>query len=223
MRNIFRFCPYVLGIAIFALLFGGCMSISDSPVPRQYMPHSLTGKDIQKFDYASKGIIGIGPVRIPEYLNRPQMVTRAKDNLLTFAQFDRWAEPLDSTILRLLDEDITAMLPGSETVKFSWSILVPVKYQATVDIIQMESDLDNNLKLVSRWTIFDLESKELIFTKRSEISSPIEPHDYSGMSSALSNVAADLSREMAQELSVLAETAKNKQGNLGFKAGSAGR
>ncbi|MCX5712782.1 MAG: PqiC family protein [Candidatus Omnitrophica bacterium] len=207
-KNVY-FYLCAIGIAAFTLAISGCMSISDSPVPRQYMPHSLSGNDIQKFDYQSKGIIGIGPVRIPEYLNRPQMVTRGKDALLTFAQFDRWAEPLDSTILRLLDQDVAAMLTGSETVKFSWGILVPVKYQVTVDVIQIESDLNNNMKMIARWSIFDLEPKELIFTKSSEISVPVEPHDYFGMSNALGAIVANLSSEVAQELSSISKKPKD--------------
>jgi len=197
----------ILSIAVFALALNGCISIADSPVPRQYMPHSLAAQETNKFDYPSKGIIGIGPVRIPEYLNRPQMVIREKNNLYTFSQFDRWAEPLDTVILRLLDDGVSTMLVNADTVKFSWSILVPVKYQVTVDVIQMESELDGDLRLSARWNIFDLESKSLIFTKRSEIVTPITPHDYFGMSNALSSTVQALSAEVAGELSGIAKKA----------------
>ncbi len=104
-RNFYYLWPVF--VAFFTLAINGCMSISDSPSPRLYMPHSAAGRqDIQKFDFSSKDIIGVGPVRIPEYLNRPQMVTRGKSNLLTFAQYDRWAEPLGESIERTIAENL---------------------------------------------------------------------------------------------------------------------
>ena len=38
--------------------------------------------------------VGVGPVELPEYLDRPQIVTRTSQNELNVADFDRWAESL---------------------------------------------------------------------------------------------------------------------------------
>ena len=40
-------------------------------------------------------IIGVGPVKFPEYLDRPQMVTKNKEGILKFDEFNRWGESLD--------------------------------------------------------------------------------------------------------------------------------
>lgn len=201
-----------LGCLVLLLSMAGCVSISSSPSPRLYMPHSLDqNQQAQKFNIPSDVIIGVGPVRIPEYLNRPQIITHDKDNLIDIAQFDRWAESVDLAILRLLNENLAVMLPGVSIVKFTWSIAVPVKYQVTADVIQVESKLEKDLRLVVRWSIVDLKSKMMVFSKRSEYIEPVEPHDYFGLNEALSKACVTMSSEIAREIDLLANV---KQDNI---------
>lgn len=196
----------VIFTSLLILVFqAGCLSTPDSPAPRLYMPQSLSAdQGVGKFNLDPGTIIGVGPVRVPEYLDRPQMVTQAKDGTLNLAQFDRWAEPLSSAIMRLIDEDLALMLVGADIVKFTWNISIPVKYQVTVDVLQMDASLDGNLFLAAQWSIIDLNKKQMIYTKRSEISKPVTPADYFGMRDALSASCAILSTEIAKELSAIA-------------------
>ena len=46
--------------------------------------------------------VGIGPISLPEYLNRNSMVYRREDNQLQIAGYERWAEPLTDGILRVI-------------------------------------------------------------------------------------------------------------------------
>ena len=61
-------------------------------------------------------IIEVGPVKIPEFLDRPQMVTKDKEGTLKFDEFDRWGESLDLGVARLIREDLTAMLPEAKFI-----------------------------------------------------------------------------------------------------------
>ena len=40
-------------------------------------------------------VLGIGPLRIPDYLSRSQIVTRAGNSEMIIDDFNRWAEPSD--------------------------------------------------------------------------------------------------------------------------------
>ena len=83
-----------------------------SPTPRFYMLSAINENQVSKKINITPGvIIGVGPVKIPEYLDRPQMVTRDKEGMLKFDEFDRWGESLDLGMARLIREDLTAMLP----------------------------------------------------------------------------------------------------------------
>ena len=54
--------------------------------------------------------VGIGPVTLPQYLDRPQIVERTGPNSLKIAEFDRWAEPLNNTVPRILVQNISQLL-----------------------------------------------------------------------------------------------------------------
>jgi len=195
---------YCALIALFSLVGSGCLSVSNSPVPKFYtlrLTDNLEGN--KPLDIASGVIIGIGPVEIPEYQNRPQIVTRDKDGLLTFAQFERWGESLDSALERLILENLSVMLPQAEFQILPCNFSIPLDYQVIVNILQLESQLDKDISFVAQWTIIDSKTKKMLLTKRSQIYQKINPHTYPGLTLALSRVCALLSREIAGNLSEL--------------------
>lgn len=186
------------------LILGGCIAISNSPPPRFYALQAIDDSQVsEKFDIPSSVIIGIGPVKVPEYQNRPQIVTQDTNNLITFAQFDRWGEPLELALPRLVSADLSVMLPGANLEISPWNLAVPVKYQVIMDVVRLESRLDDDLSLTVQWSVIDLENKKMMLTKKSEFSKPIEPHNYPGLVKTLSMECALLSGEIAKTLSSL--------------------
>lgn len=191
--------------AMLVLTCGGCLSVSNSPTPRFYMLPAVDGKlTNQTFKIASNVIIGVSPVKIPEYLNRPQIVTQDKDRLLTFAQFDRWGEPLDMALTRLTMKNLSIMLPQATIERFPGNPAVPVKYQVNMDVLQLESRLDQDLVFAAQWSIIDAPKKKMMLIKKSEFRPPINPPAYSGLAKALGAANAALSAEIAAALAALA-------------------
>jgi len=213
----FVLCTGVVCI-FFVLALHGCISVTNSQTPRFYTLRAIADDQIsKKFNISSQVIIGIGPVEIPEYLNRPHMVTQNKDRTLNFAQFDRWGESLDLSFKRLIHEDLSAMIGGVTLQMFPWSFAIPVKYQVVVSVMQLESVLDKDLFFVAQWSIIDLERKEMIFTKRSQFRQVINPHSYAGLAQALSDVCISLSSEIAEELSLQAANANTRKRGQGVR------
>ncbi|MFA5114813.1 MAG: PqiC family protein [Candidatus Omnitrophota bacterium] len=195
----------VTAALVFSLALGGCISIPKSPNPRFYTLSATAKGDVTgKADIPPDVIIGIGPVKIPEYLNRPQIVTQDKKKMLNFAEFDRWGEQLDFGINRLIYENLAVLLPGATTEMFPWNLLIPVKYQVVVNVIRLDSELDKDLSFVAQCSVLDLESKQMVFTKRVQIRQPIVPQSYPGLVQALNVVVTSLSKDIAEELVSLA-------------------
>lgn len=200
----FAYCVVAFCV-IFALASGGCMPVANSPEPRLYTLRAIGESDMsQRFNISSAIIIRVGPARIPEYLNRPQIVTQNKDKTLSLAQFDRWAEPLDLALARLISADLTVMLPGVNIEAYSWNLAIPVKYQVIVDIIQLESELDGDLFLTAQWSLVDAQKNKMMLMKRFEFRNPINPHSYSGLVETLSMACVSLSSEIASAVAMLA-------------------
>jgi len=202
-RIIINSCKVVSGVC-FALILSGCLSIKNSPTPRFYV---LSTEDenqaSKKVNIISEVFIGVGPVKIPEYLERPQMVTQSKEKILKFAQFDRWGESLDLGLTRLIRENLTIMLPGAKLALYPWNITIPIKYQVVVEIVQLDSELDKDLLFVAQWLIIDTQNFKTMIMKRSEFRQPIIPQNYSGLAKTLSTVCGLLSSEIAEALATI--------------------
>ena len=65
-------------------------------------------------------VIGLGPIRIPEYLNRPQMVMAVNDNQFLLDEDHRWAERLDQNILIALFKALPVKLNKDGMVIYTW-------------------------------------------------------------------------------------------------------
>jgi hypothetical protein len=187
-----------------ALVLSGCVSVSSSPTSRFYiLPAADENQLSPKIDIASDVLIGVGPVKIPGYQDRPQIVTQGKEKMLKFAQFDRWGEALDLGVTRLIREDLTVMLPAAKLTSYPWNPLLPVKYQVAIEIVQLDSELDKDLSLAAQWLVIDTKDKKTLMIKRSEFRQPIMPQNYSGLVQTLSTACASLSREIAEALATL--------------------
>lgn len=196
----------ILGTVLAACALG-CVSISKSPPARFYALQALAPSG------AARPIelppVGVGPVRVPEYLNRPQIVTQGPDHRLVFAEFDRWGEPLDAALARTVSANLSTLLPKTAIVAHPWNQAVPVKIQVTMDIIRLDSRLDGELCLAVQWSIIETAGRKLLRLKTSEYRRPVEGGNYAGVAAALSGVCAELSAEIAATVSELAKDKKD--------------
>jgi uncharacterized lipoprotein YmbA len=200
---IIRYCT-VTGVACLALVLSSCMSVPNSPTPWFYMLQAVDGNQVsKKINIASDVVIGVGPVKIPKYQDRPQIVTQDKEKMLKFAQFDRWGEPLDLGITRLIGENLAVMLPDAKFTLYPWNSSVPVKYQVVVEITQLDSNLDKDMFVVAQWLVIDVQNAKTLIIKRSEFRQSIVPQNYSGLVKTLSMACASLSSEIAEAIATL--------------------
>lgn len=194
------FCA-VLVFTLSVIAIGGCLSVPNSPPARFYMLSALDKKiSSQTYEIPQDVIIVVGPVKIPEYQNRPQIVTQNKDNMLKFSEFDRWGEPLDAALERIIFNDLIVMLPTATLGMFPCNFTIPVNYQVIANVTQLQSRLDKDLLFEVDWTIIDAKKNTMLLTRRSQFRQAINPHNYSGLAGALSTVCASLSSEIVQAL-----------------------
>jgi uncharacterized lipoprotein YmbA len=154
--------------------------------------------------------IGIGPVHLPEYLNRPQIVTRTSKYRLDIAEFDRWAAPLDAAFSRVLAENLSILLSTDRVYIYPWETSRRLDYQVIIEIIQLDGTIPGDADLVVRWSLLK-EGKETEITLRKFLSEkPIAGQGYPGLVSAMSLSISDLSRKIAD--AILSERLGTKPG-----------
>ena len=92
------------------LVMSGCAS---TPPTRFYVLPALSSADTTSGVSTAKRelTIGVGPVTLPAYLDRPQIVTRASRAKLNLADFDQWAASLQDSLPRVLAENFIPAHP----------------------------------------------------------------------------------------------------------------
>lgn len=68
-----------------------------------------------------KFVIGIQPVVIPAYLDRPHIVTLGDDNDLSSNEFFRWGEPLAAGIGKIFDGQLSEAFPDDLVIQAPWN------------------------------------------------------------------------------------------------------
>ena len=95
----------LIALTIAVMLLVGCGS---SPQVR-YFGLETVESDYQR-DPEGSPVLGIGSIRIPDYLKRSQMVTRGQGAELVVDDFNRWAENLDKSIHRTVAANVDSLL-----------------------------------------------------------------------------------------------------------------
>jgi uncharacterized lipoprotein YmbA len=201
------------GIAASVLLFsliaaGGCAS---TPA-RFYTLNSLITTETPVKNVSDKGsfITVIGPVTLPGYLDRPQVVVRSGQNELKLSEYDRWAGPLESDISRVLVENLSALLVNDHATVLRWEpsvqALVPVKYRVSVALTRFEGAPGGSVLLKAQWSIFS-QDRRLLLTKESGITEQVNGNSYDSLVAAMSKALESLSRDIAGAVTTLSRQA----------------
>jgi uncharacterized protein len=141
--------------------------------------------------------IGVGPVTLPGYLDRPQIVTCTSPYELRLAEFDRWAEALHINFSRVLADNLSLLLPTARVVMSPWPRATPLDYHITVNVTQFLSQVGGESMLIADWILFKGEGLQVLTTERSRFSAPPGGQDYAAVVAAMSQTVASLSPEIA--------------------------
>ena len=187
----------VLTVGVLMLVLTGCGGMTAPARFYVLSPLPSEGKGGQTLVDERLIRIGIGPVEVAQYLDRPQIVTRVSPNELKLADFDHWGEPLKDNFSRVLSENILTLLSGEPIAVFPLRGPTRLDYRVEVEVIVLDGDLGGRAELVARWGIIRDEDREMIFTKKSRISEAAGGGSYEAFVSAQSRAVEALSREIA--------------------------
>ena len=154
-------------VVLLSLAPGGC---SNTPPTRFYVLSAMADRAAA---VPGKGTaIGIGPVTLPQYLNRPQIVTRISSNQLAVAELDQWGGDLTDNVTRALAVDLSSLLKTDRVSLYPWNDEVPIEYQVTVNLTNFEEDVDGSSLLSVFWTIVNPKNNKAMVMRRSSAASP---------------------------------------------------
>jgi uncharacterized lipoprotein YmbA len=155
---------------------------------------------------SAKGpLIGLGPIKVPAYLDRPQIVIATSNNEYRLAENQRWAERLDDNIARVSQENLAAMVPSDRIVMHPWSRDTKPDVQAAVQIQELHVDSEGQARMVALWSLKSARGETVNHHFSCAIA--VSPSDYGQIVGAQSECLARLNREIAQGIRHLGSVA----------------
>lgn len=120
--------------------------------------------------------IGLGPVKIPAYLDRPQIVTSGAGHEYHLSDTHRWAERLDENIARVLSEDLARLVPTDRVSVYPWPRDARLDAQVSLQIQEFHADISGTARLIALWTVRPSHAESI--GKRFECTMPFAGDDY---------------------------------------------
>lgn len=193
----------ILLTAVAVLTAAGCSRTP--PVAYYQLAAMVTDNPAVHADAIGEAVIGIGPLRLPSHLERPQIVTRLDANRLQLADAHRWAEPLAENIAGVLRENLSVLLHTERFRLYPWSRAAEIDFQLVIDFVRFEGDGYQTAHLMAIWSIRDREGKIALPQRRSSYQVKTSAPDHEGLVRAQSRALAQFSSEIAQQLLQLAK------------------
>lgn len=156
-----------LAACVFMLSMQGC--IGGRSAPAQYQLLTARAEKNSDAPLAGKSI-GIGPVQVAQFLQRPQIVTHNGGTQLQLSESQRWGEPLEQGIQRVLLQNLAA-LTGAETRNFPWRLSTTPDYALRIDVTDLDKLSNGETILDVSWVLEDLKNSRVIKTQQEHISS----------------------------------------------------
>lgn len=144
--------------------------------------------------------VGLLPVSIPDYLDRPSLVTRKSDDQLELAGQDLWAESLDRGTARVLVLNLTRLRPDRAFERFPWRRTRRLDEQLAVSIERFDGPAGGDVELVARWTVYAADGRTILISRRAGFREPAGGPGYDAMVAAMSRALARLSEAIAESL-----------------------
>ena len=142
-------------------------------------------------------VIGLGPIKFPDYLDRSQRVVRVGPNQLRFSDTERWAEPLERNFSRVLSQNLSAELRTQDIYTFPWFTSVPISHTVAVDVLQFDTDTEGDARLRVRWALKESSSDRVVASRESTFEEKPDGEGGEAAIAALSEVVGRLSEEIA--------------------------
>jgi uncharacterized lipoprotein YmbA len=192
-------CPGIAISLFAAAVLAGC---GTSPEPRFYTldvddnpGQNRTGKAM------ADSSVTVGPVTLPDMVDRPEFVIRVGTNQVVLTEQHRWAEPLKSEIPRVIAENLTRLLDTTQVSVYPQSAGDHAQYRVLVDVHRFESILGRRVLIDALWTIRHSSKGEPVSkTGRSTVDEPANGSGYDALAAAHGRGLARISHDIADAI-----------------------
>ena len=184
-----------------AVLLAGCSGMGGSKQEDTTFYSLAASSDLTPIATAGQPkIVGVGPVYLPDYLSRPQIVTFTSTYELSLSEFHRWGGTLDSDMTRILTQNLSVLLPGLRIVSLPVRVTAEPDMQVVLQVLSFERIANGSVVMVVSWGVLGEDGRKALALRQTTFR--VEPADasYEATVAAMSEAMTALSIELADEI-----------------------
>ena len=158
--------------------------------------------------------LAVGPVEIPDSIDRPQIVTRTGANELVMAEFDRWGSALDSEISGSLVAALRDRLASQKVAVAPWRSATlsgdSATWRAAVSVSRFDGIPGKSVVLQGRWELIARNSgvDESLGVREATVTEPVDAPGYDALVAAMQRALVHFAQRMADSVIAEAQMAK---------------
>ena len=188
-------------IVLFLVLAGsflcGCLSTTTSAT-RFYVLNPLDPgvSPISEIDRKDALSVEVASLRLPQYLERPQIVTRSSKNRLELAEYRQWGGNLRKNMMRVLAQNLSRLLATPHIAIYPHRPITSPDFRVDLEVMHFERDSDGQVRLSAQWRLSGGNDRKPLTTRITELASPIfqKEGDFEHTVSAMSKLFGELSQ-----------------------------
>ncbi len=137
---------------------------------------------------------------LPQYLEKPQIVTRTAANRLELAEYHQWGGNLRKNIIRVMKQNLSRILSTPHVTAPPFLSGTAPDVRVDIEVMAFEGDHSGRVFLRVQWRIFSGASGELLLSRMSSFERPAEDTsgDKDGIVTAMNQILADFSLTLAR-------------------------
>lgn len=149
----------------------------------------------------SSGIgIGVGPVTLAEYIDRPNLVVQEQTNQVGIASDHRWAGALDASIARVTATNLGRRMGTGNIRTYPWPRDEGLRYQVTIDVREFHGGADGHAVIEAGWRAYALPERRMVASRNFTAREPLEKDGYQPLVAAQSRLLSRMADDIASSL-----------------------
>jgi uncharacterized lipoprotein YmbA len=157
--------------------------------------------------------LAVGPVELPDYVDRPQIVTRTGANQLVIAEFDRWGGSLRNQITGSLVATLRESLAPRQIAVASWRSTVisgDAPYRVAVSVSRFDGVPGQSVVLQARWELISQGGarEESLGVKEASVTEKVDGPGYDALVAAMQRALVRFGQQMGDSVAATKQIAR---------------
>jgi len=204
LKSLVRACSPVATVLLLSAMLFACAG--GSKPSTFYMLRSMESPQESLYSADAKAVsVLLGPITMPAYLDRNQMVSVTGKNEVALDEFNRWAESLRDSFYRVLLEDLSLLLKTPDIYAYDNSGSKNLDYQVTIDVTRFDCAPEGDAVLTVFWDVRGKDDSRPKINRKSIFREPVSSTGtgFSDMVDAQNETLTAFSREIASAIAAL--------------------